>query len=137
MSADIRYTSHLDGRPRPYSAAAVHNGLAFVCGQVPVDDDGSIPSGMAAQTVAVINNLERVLLAAGSSLDHLLQVAVFLADLSEFDAYNAAYVARLGDRTLPPRTTVQVAGFRGAKRLEITAIAAINESMGTNTEERS
>lgn len=137
MSADIRYTSHQDGQPRPYSAAAVHNGLVFPCGQVPIDDDGSIPSGIAAQTVAVINNLEGVLLAAGSSLDHVLQVTVFLADLNEFDAYNTAYMARLGDRTLPPRTTVQVAGFRGAKRLEITAIAAINEPTGNNMEERS
>ncbi len=137
MSTDIAYTTHQDGRPRPYSAAAVHNGLVFPCGQVPVDEDGSIPSGIAAQTVAAINNLERVLLAAGSSLDHLLQMTIFLADLDDFDAYNTAYVARLGDRTLPPRTTVQVAGFRGAKRLEITAIAAINDSTATNTEERS
>ncbi len=137
MSDRIRYTSHRDGRPRPYAEAAVHRGLVFPCGQVPVEDDGSTPPGIAAQTVTVINNLERVLLAAGSSLDQLLQVTVFLADLSEFDAYNTAYVARLGNRTLPPRTSVQVAGFRGAKRLEITAIAAINESKENNTEERS
>jgi 2-iminobutanoate/2-iminopropanoate deaminase len=52
-------------------------------------------------------------------------VTVFLTDLGEFDAYDAAYCARLAGRPLPPRTTVQVASLRGEKRIEIDAVAAV------------
>lgn len=39
--------------------------------------------------------------------------------VDEFDGYDAAYQARLSGRPLPPRTTVQVARFRGEKRIEV------------------
>lgn len=52
-------------------------------------------------------------------------MTVFLADLDEFDEYDAAYRARLSGVTLPPRTTVQVARFRGEKRIEIDAVAVL------------
>ena len=74
--------------------------------------------------VVALDNLEGVLAQAGSSLAHVLKLTVFLADLDEFDAYDAAYRARLSEVTLPPRTTVQVARFRGEKRIEIDAVAA-------------
>ncbi|MGN6132837.1 MAG: RidA family protein, partial [Nocardioidaceae bacterium] len=57
----------------------------------------------------------------------LLKVTVYLADLADFDAYNDAYLARLASNPLPPRTTVQVAAFRGQKRLEIDAVAASSD----------
>ncbi len=51
-------------------------------------------------------------------------MTVFLADLDEFDDYERAYQRRLAGHPLPPRTTVQVAGFRGQKRIEIDAVTA-------------
>lgn len=136
MSTLVNYADHTNGTPRPYSASASFAGLVFPCGQVPTRTDGSIPDGIDEQVVAAIDNLERVLVAAGSGLDALLQVTVYLADLDEFDAYNKAYVRRLDRYTLPPRTTVQVAAFRGTKRLEMSAIAAVTNPSGTHPEER-
>ncbi|NDZ77873.1 MULTISPECIES: RidA family protein [unclassified Streptomyces] len=117
--------THPDGRPRPYAAAAVHNGTLWACGQVPVTADGETPTGIGDQVRLALDNLETVLTAAGGSLATLLKITVYLADLAEFDAYNTAYLARLADVPLPPRTTVQVAAFRGAKRVEIDAVAAV------------
>ncbi|MFE2376839.1 RidA family protein [Streptomyces sp. NPDC059398] len=116
---------HPDGRPRPYSAAAVHNGTVWACGQVPVTADGGTPHDIGAQVRLALDNLETVLTAAGAGLGTLLKLTVYLADLAEFDPYNAAYLERLADVPLPPRTTVQVAAFRGAKRIEIDAVAAL------------
>ncbi len=125
MSASTRWVEQPSGKQTPYSAATVHNDVVYPCGQIPVAADGSIADDIGAQVRQCFDNLERVLTAAGSDLGHLLQVTVYLADLAEFDAYNDAYLTRLSGLPLPPRTTVQVAAFRGAKRIELTAIAAV------------
>lgn len=113
-----------DGKPRPYSASATVNGIMFLCGQIPAAADGSVAAGLTEQVNQTFDNLEKALHEAGSDLSSLLKLTVFLADLDEFDEYNAAYLNRLTGHPLPPRTTVQVARFRGDKRIEIDAIAA-------------
>ncbi|MGN6330852.1 MAG: RidA family protein [Motilibacteraceae bacterium] len=115
---------HGDGVARSYAASASVPGLVFPCGQVPTRPDGTTPADIGEQVTVCLDNLERTLQAAGSGLDRLLQVTVYLADLDEFDAYDAAYRARLQPHPLPPRTTVQVARFRGSKRVELVAVAA-------------
>ncbi|PYI69103.1 RidA family protein [Arthrobacter livingstonensis] len=114
----------MDGKPRPYSATATVNNIIFLCGQVPTRADGSTPTDIAGQVDQAFDNLEKALLAARSDLSSLLKLTVFLADLDEFEDYNAAYLTRLSGHPLPPRTTVQVARFRGEKRIEIDAVAA-------------
>ncbi len=128
MTAAPLILAHADGIVRPYSAVAVHRGVAYPCGQVPVRPDGSTPVDLAEQVHLVFDNLEAALSRAGASLASLLQVAVYLADLAEFDDYNQAYLDRMSHRPLPPRTTIQVAGLRGAKRIEVAAIAAVTDS---------
>lgn len=116
---------HADGVARSYAASASHGGVVWACGQVPRRADGTVPDAIEEQVEVALDNLEAVLTEAGSSLANLLKVTVFLADLGEFDAYDAAYCARLTGGPLPPRTTVQVSRFRGEKRIEIDAIAAV------------
>ncbi|MCU1672327.1 MAG: hypothetical protein JWN77_440 [Frankiales bacterium] len=125
MSVPVRWVEQPNGKQTPYSAATVHNDVVYPCGQVPVAPDGSIAEDIGMQVRQCFDNLEQVLTSAGSGLGQLLQVTVYLADLAEFDAYNAAYLTCLSGLPLPPRTTVQVAAFRGAKRIELTAIAAV------------
>ena len=122
---DVTYRSHQTGAPRPYSASATACGIVWACGQIPADADGSVPEAMGDQVRLAMANLERVLADAGSSLDRIVKMTVFLANLDEFDEYNAAYTACFEGMTLPPRTTVEVARFRGAKRIEIDAVAAL------------
>ncbi|KWX23675.1 hypothetical protein AFM11_12825 [Mycolicibacterium wolinskyi] len=117
---------HPHDAARPYAAAAVFGGTIWACGQIPTTADGHTPPGMAEQVNVAIDNLETTLRAAGGGLHTLLKLTVYLADLSEFDAYNDAYLARLQGIPLPPRTTVEVARFRGAKRIEIDGVAAVD-----------
>lgn len=122
---DVMHREHADGVPRSYAASATYDGVVWACGQVPRRADGTVPNSIAEQVRATIDNLEAVLHDAGASLATIVKVTVFLADLDEFDVYDAAYRDRLAGKPLPPRTTVQVAHFRGAKRIEIDVVAAI------------
>lgn len=117
---------HHGGGTRPYAAAAVAGGTVWVCGQVPVAADGSTPDRIGDQVRVTLDNLETVLHSAGARLATLVKLTAYLADLAEFDHYNTAYLQRLSGLDLPPRTTVEVAGFRGAKRIEIDAVAAVS-----------
>ncbi|WP_423181286.1 RidA family protein [Arthrobacter sp. NyZ413] len=120
----ITRTQFTDGKPRPYSASAAAGGIIYLCGQIPARDDGTVDADIAEQVTQAFDNLEAALKEAGSGLSHLLKLTVYLADLDEFDDYNSAYLTRLSGYPLPPRTTVQVARFRGEKRIEIDAVAA-------------
>ncbi len=116
---------HQDGKPRAYTATATFGGVVWACGQVPTRADGSTPEALVDQVNTVFDNLETVLADAGADLSTVLKVTVFLANLDEFDEFNAAYLERLGGVTLPPRTTVEVSRFRGTKRIEMDVVAAV------------
>ncbi|WP_187351858.1 RidA family protein [Allosaccharopolyspora coralli] len=126
--------THPDAAHRPYAAAAVHQGVVYACGQLPRRPDGTTPDDLSEQVVVALDNLAAVLHEAGGDLHHLLKLTVYLADLADFDTYNNAYLTRLEGIPLPPRTTIQVAAFRGATRIEIDAIGAVAP---TGSDERS
>lgn len=130
MTGRVVRVDHADGASRPYVAATIHNGVVYPCGQVPVDAEGRTPEELIDQVRLCIDNLERVLVSTGSSLDALLQLTVHLADIADLDEYNRAYLDRMAGTSLPPRTTVQPAAFRGKKRIELTAIAAVTGAGG-------
>ena len=119
----ITRLDHADGKPRSYPAATLLADLVFPCGQVPVTAEGTTPETIAEQTVLCLDNLESTLVRAGSSLDAILQITVYLSAIDDFWAYDEAWRNRFGQFPLPPRTTLFVQGFRGQKRIELTAIA--------------
>jgi 2-iminobutanoate/2-iminopropanoate deaminase len=114
------------GSPRPagnYSPAIIAGELVFVSGQVPRDPaTGTMPDGIGAQTRQVLENLRAVLATAGATLDDVVAVTAYLADIADWEEFNAIY----GDvfrAPYPTRTTVgaQLHGFL----VEISAIARI------------
>ncbi|MBS1873533.1 MAG: RidA family protein [Acidobacteria bacterium] len=110
----------------PYSQAIVHNGLAFLSGQIPLDPATGqlIEGGVAEQTERVIENMAAVLAACGSSLGQVLKTTVFLKDMGEFAAMNQVY-AKYFDVDPPARSTVEAARLPRDVRVEIEAVAAI------------
>lgn len=118
-----------DGAPKaigPYSQAVVHNGLAFLSGQIPLDPaTGALVEGdIAAQTERVLENIKAVLAAAGASLDTVLKTTVFLKDMGDFPKMNEVY-ARYFPGDAPARSTVQAAKLPRDVMVEIDAIAAV------------
>src|SRR5437867_6962476 len=110
----------------PYSQAVVHNGLAFLSGQIPLDPQtGLIVKGdIAAQTARVLENLKAVLEACGSGLDAVVKTTVYLKDMGEFARMNEVY-GKYFAQNPPARSTVEAARLPRDVRVEIDAIAIV------------
>ena len=116
----------LDGIPAPvgaYSPVVRVGDLMFVSGQVPTNaDDEVVGEDIATQTRYVIQKLGTVLQAAGASLEDVVAMTVYLADIGDWPVFNEVYRAEM-PRPYPTRTTVG-AGLHGFL-IEVTAIAAV------------
>jgi 2-iminobutanoate/2-iminopropanoate deaminase len=108
----------------PFSPGIKYGDLIFVSGQGPIDHNGKvIPGDIKSQTKTTLENFRKVLEAAGSSLEHVLQTTVYLSSLDDFASMNETYSAFFPDPR-PARTTVRADLLFGMK-VEITGIACV------------
>lgn len=108
-----------------YSAGVEIDGWVYISGQGPLDlATGQVLHGtIQEETQRTLAHIEKILLAAGCTRADVVKCTVHLADIQEFDAFNAAYREFFGDlRPLPARTTVQSVLWGGIK-VEIDAVA--------------
>ncbi len=109
----------------PYSQATVVNGFVFLSGLIPITPDGILTKGdIVSEFKTIIGNAAAILTEAGSSLEKVVKVTVFMTDLSSFDAMNKAY-SEVFKPPFPARSTVQVASLPKAVDLEIDMIAYV------------
>jgi 2-iminobutanoate/2-iminopropanoate deaminase len=110
----------------PYSQAIVHNGMAYLSGQIPLDPaTGQVVEGdIAAQTTRVLENLTAVLVACGSGLDRVVKTTVYIKDMGEFAKMNEVYGKYFAENP-PARSTVEAARLPRDVRVEIDAIASV------------
>lgn len=110
----------------PYSPGIISNQFVFVSGQVPLDPETKtvIRDDFEAAVRQCLANVERVLAAAGASLESCVKVTVFLADMENFSRLNAVYNSYFGE-VKPARTCVQVARLPLDVDVEIEAIATL------------
>ena len=108
----------------PYSHAVEAGELVFLSGQTPLDPaTGKLASGaIAAQTEQCFRNLFGVLKAADLTPDEVVNVQVYLTDMSDFAAMNEVY-ARQFTQPFPARTTIGVASLPMGARVEIGMVA--------------
>jgi 2-iminobutanoate/2-iminopropanoate deaminase len=111
----------------PYSPGIISGGFVFVSGQVPMNPETKeiVRDDFEAAVRQCIANVERILKAAGSSLEHCVKVTVFLADMDNFTRLNKVYNEYFGE-VKPSRTCVQVARLPLDVDVEIEAIAIAN-----------
>lgn len=109
----------------PYSQAIITSpgtSLIFVSGQLPATADGLLVLGsMQAKTAACINALAAILEEAGSSLDKIVKVQIFLTDMRDFEAVNEVYGQMITHK--PARSCVQVAALPKGVDVEIECVA--------------
>jgi 2-iminobutanoate/2-iminopropanoate deaminase len=108
----------------PYAQAVSAGGFIFTSGQIPLDPRTGefVAGGIAEQTAQVLDNLSKVLEAAGTSLDKVVKTTVYLADMGDFAAMNEVY-ARYFKAEPPARSTVQAARLPRDARVEIDVVA--------------
>ena len=108
----------------PFSPVVVSGDHVYTAGQVAFDESGDVVSGgIEEQTRRALANVQACLEAAGCGLDDVVKVNAFLADLADFEGYNAVYRERF-NAPYPARTTVQ-AGLPAGLLVEIEAVARI------------
>ena len=116
-----------DGQPPPkghYSPGIVSNGLIYVSGQLPMDLKTREPftGPIEEQTELALRNVEAVLHAAGSDLNHVLQMTVYVSDMELWGRVNEAYARVMGDHR-PARAMIPVKDLHFGTQIEIQAIA--------------
>ena len=118
-------------QPQPkghYSPGIVHSGLVFVSGQLPMDLKTRVPftGAIEEQTELALRNVEAVLHEAGSDLNHVLQMTIYVSDMELWGAVNTAYARVMGDHR-PARAMIPVKDLHFDTKIEIQAIAAVRE----------
>jgi 2-iminobutanoate/2-iminopropanoate deaminase len=124
MKKKIISTKRAPAAVGPYSQAVRIGELVYTAGQIPLDpESGKMVEGdIQAQTERVLQNLQSVLEAAGSSLKYVVKTTVFLQDMGDFAAMNEVY-GRYFDNKPPARSAVQVAALPLGAQVEIEAVA--------------
>jgi 2-iminobutanoate/2-iminopropanoate deaminase len=111
-----------------YSPAVVHNGVVYVAGQLPMSASGEAQLGtIEEQTALCMYNIEQILLAANSNLQHILKVNVFVSDIALWPRINAEYGKIMGSHK-PARIVVPCNALNYGCGIEIDCIAAVKES---------
>lgn len=106
-------------KPPLFSSWVTFGNLVFIAGK---GEHG--PGDITVHTTSVLNQIEAELKKAGSSMDKVLKVNVFLHDLRDYDAMNEVFRGRFGPNP-PVRTTVACyGGVPGASLVEMDCIAA-------------
>ena len=126
----MRETVSTDKAPKaigPYTQAVVHNGIAYLSGQIPLDPATNqlVEGDIAVQTERALQNLKAVLEACGASMESVLKTTVFLKDMGDFPRMNEVYGRYFAEKP-PARSTVQAARLPRDVSVEIDAIASIS-----------
>ena len=115
-------------RQRPkghYSPGIIHNGLVYVSGQLPIDATGKVHTGSIEEQIALcMKNIENILKESGSSLQQILKVNVFIADIGNWTKFNETFAAIMGDHR-PARIVVPCNQLNYDCGIEIDCIAAV------------
>ncbi|MFR7873464.1 RidA family protein [Peptoniphilus sp. HMSC062D09] len=120
-------TLHTDKAPAavgPYSQATEVNGFIFTSGQIPlIPETGELVSDdIKKATARSLDNIKAILEEAGSSMDKVLKVNIFLDDVNDFAAVNEVYAEYFTEHK-PARSCVEVANLPKKALIEIEAIA--------------
>jgi 2-iminobutanoate/2-iminopropanoate deaminase len=111
----------------PYSQAVVSGDHIYTSGQIALDPATGqiVEGGIREQTTRVLENLQAVLTASGSGLEHVVKTTVFLKNMSDFVSMNEIYARYLApEGVVPPaRSTVEVARLPKDVLVEIEVIA--------------
>jgi 2-iminobutanoate/2-iminopropanoate deaminase len=110
-------------RGLPFSDAIMVGNTLYIAGQEGTDDSGKLASGgIGPETTTALENIQKVVKAAGFEMKDIVSVTVYLADIHEFPDMNKVYKSVMPDPK-PARATIQAAALVNNARIEISAIA--------------
>lgn len=106
-----------------YSQCIEHNGLLYISGQLPIEPlTKIIPDGIAEQTKLVLKKIELIVNEAGSSINQIMQMRIYISDIELWDAVNNIYSDFFGQHK-PVRCIVPTGKLHYDCLIEVEAIA--------------
>jgi len=122
------YTDKAPQAVGPYSQAIIDENRIYCSGQAALNpENGKIETeDVGKQTEITLRNLESVLLACGSDLQHVLKCNVYLKDMNDFQEMNAVYESVFAPHK-PARTTIEAARLPLDAKVEIECIAKVKD----------
>ena len=128
MTKEIIYTKDAPGVVGPYSQGVRTGNLLFTAGQIALDPaTGKMITGdVQAETERVMQNLQAVLTAAGTSFANVVKTTVLLANMADFAAMNEVY-GRYVTPNPPARTTYQAGALPLGAKVEIEMVVVIGD----------
>ena len=126
MPIEQIHTSEAFESSAPLSQAIRHGDTLYVSGNVPIDPetDELVEDGVGPQTRQVLENVEAILKAAGTSMDNVVRAGVFMTDMDAFSEMNEVYEEFMSE-PYPARTAVKAEMASSDIDVEIDVIAAI------------
>lgn len=110
----------------PYSPAVIANGFIYSSGQIPVTLDGTmIERDIEVQTRQVLTNLRTLLEDAGSGMENVIKISIYLENIDNFDIVNVLFSEIFGEHK-PARSTISVNGLPKNAMIMVDAIALAN-----------
>lgn len=110
----------------PYSQAIVHQNTIYCSGQIALNPETMelVSENVGEQATQVMQNLEQILLEAGSSFSKVLKCSIFLEDMNDFSTVNKIYGNYFPENP-PARETVEVSRLPKDVKIEISCVAYI------------
>ena len=110
-----------------YSQAIVHHGIVYVSGQLAIDPaTGERRVGpIEEQTELALKNVGEILKAAGSGLERVLKMTIYVSDIGLWGQVNATYARIMGEHR-PARAVVPTGDLHYGFQIEIEAVAAVH-----------
>jgi 2-iminobutanoate/2-iminopropanoate deaminase len=110
-------------RGLPFNDGIVAGNTLYVAGQEGTDSSGKLAAGgIGPETTAALDNIQKIVKAAGFQMSDIVNVTIYLADIKEFPDMNKIYKTVMPDPK-PARATIQAAALVNNARIEIAAIA--------------
>jgi len=110
-------------RGLPFSDGIIAGNTLYIAGQEGSDESGKLAAGgIGPETKAALDNIAKVLKAAGYELKDIVSVTVYLSDIRDFAEMNMVYKSVLPDPK-PARATIQAVALVNDAKIEISAIA--------------
>jgi 2-iminobutanoate/2-iminopropanoate deaminase len=128
MTGDIVLTNP-DTMAKPgghYTHVVTANGFVFIAGQLPIARDGSklVDAPFESQAQQVLDNVAAALAGAGSAVERLVQVRVYVTDINQWPAFNTIYAKWIG-ASRPARAVVPVPELHFGFKIEVEAVALV------------
>ena len=119
-------TSEAPGGSGPFSQAIIEDGKIYTAGQGGVDPETGeiVDGGIVPETEQVLQNIEKILEAAGASLNDVIKVNIYLTNIEDYDELNEAY-GEFFDSPYPARSVVEVSDLPIDIRIEVETVARV------------